>query len=91
MSFKNTLIYSIVISSILYFVSFSGLHAAEENKSAYNFEGMTKAMQKSMDPNVWSQMMAMMMWVDSHILEIIILLLIMMVEEVGAEEVDKDL
>ena len=61
MSFKHALIYSILLSSILYFVGFSNVHAAEEAKPAYSMEGMSYAMQKSMDPNVWSQMMTMMM------------------------------
>ena len=61
MSFKHALLYSIVLSSILYFVGFSTLHAAEESKPAYSMEGMSYAMQKSMDPNVYMQMMQMMM------------------------------
>ena len=61
MKFKHALLYSIILSSILYFVGFSTLHAAEENKSAFNMEGMTHEMQKSMDPNTWMQMMQMMM------------------------------
>ena len=60
MKFKHALLFSIIISSILYFIGISNAHA-EESKPAYSMEGMTKAMQKSMDPNVWTQMMAMMM------------------------------
>ena len=61
MSFKHALIYSIILSSILYFVGFSNVHAAEDAKPAYSMEGMTYEMQKSMDPNTWMQMMTMMM------------------------------
>ena len=62
MKFKHALLFSIILSSILYFVGFSNVHAAEEAKPAYSMEGMTAEMQKSMDPNTWMQMMQMMMY-----------------------------
>lgn len=61
MKFKHALMYSIILSSILYFVGFSNVHAADEATPANSMAGMTFEMQKSMDPNTWMQMMQMMM------------------------------
>ena len=49
------------VASLSFMFAWSTVQAADENQSAYSTEGMSYAMQKSMDPNVWSQMMAMMM------------------------------
>ena len=52
-----------VITICMFAVGVISIHAEEKKEQAAypGWEGMTHAMQKSMDPNVWSQMMAMMM------------------------------
>lgn len=48
----------------LFIVSIAGVHAEEAQQAPSASSGMTEmtaTMQKSMDPNVWAQMMAMMM------------------------------
>ncbi len=56
----NKIIYSIAISIFLLIPSIQAEETADQTAHP-NWGGMTQAMQKSMDPNVWSQMMAMMM------------------------------
>ena len=64
MSFKNRLYRSATCVACLLIVSVAGLHAEEAQQAQPaqgSMESMTDAMQKSMDPNVWTQMMGMMM------------------------------
>ncbi len=56
----NKIIYSIAISIFLLIPGIQAEETADQTAHP-NWGGMTQAMQKSMDPNVWSQMMAMMM------------------------------
>ncbi len=64
MSFKNRLYRSAICVACLLIASITGLHAEEAQQAQPAPSGMaemTATMQKSMDPNVWAQMMSMMM------------------------------
>jgi hypothetical protein len=58
---KNYIFQSITIAICLVMASFTSIQAEEKNTNQYSMQSMSSAMQKSMDPNVWSNMMAMMM------------------------------
>ena len=53
------LIQSLLITVCLFIAGATSIQAEEKTQTTY--PGMTHAMQKSMDPNVWANMMAMMM------------------------------
>ena len=51
---------NLLVAMLVAIIGFSAA-SAEDAKPAYSMEGMSYAMQKSMDPNVWMKMMPMMM------------------------------
>lgn len=54
------LLKNLLVAMLVAIVGFSAV-SAEDAKPAMSMEGMSYPMQKSMDPNVWMQMMTMMM------------------------------
>ena len=58
---RNNILQLIAISACLIVASAATIQAEETNTNQSSMQGMSSAMQKSMDPNVWSNMMAMMM------------------------------
>jgi len=61
MLFRNRLFQRAIIASCLFAACVVSIQAEETQSTQDNQLGMTAAMQKSMDPNVWTQWMAMMM------------------------------
>ncbi len=58
---RSNIFQLIAIAACLIVASATTIQAEETNSSQPSMQGMSSAMQKSMDPNVWTNMMTMMM------------------------------
>ncbi len=58
---RSNIFQLIIVAACLMVASVTTIQAEETNTNQYSMQGMSSAMQKSMDPNVWTNMMTMMM------------------------------